>query len=294
MNVRHRKGRGARGGDRWLAHLVRLLLVVFAVSSLVTGCEVVSDIQAEMRAEEIARKYGEELPDDELGPYRGFTREEYFRHKCDSEAGEFIYKTVENVESVYQMRLRDPRDFIDRLRKGDIPEDPWGHADAFTRAPWRPFVSQYHFFETARCQPDRGDRWKRNVYAERPPSGDSPYWRYRLGEPDGRQYLNNRLDDLVSRPLIMEPIEQPQSRYGFTWCGVRDKYDRHFGVWGGEISVVDLDTDEVLAVTRGFFDSRYAICPKRGSCFIAPDFVAKVLKPKPFDPVPLDEHKGAN
>ncbi len=270
----------------------RLWPVLIVLVPVLAGCGIVSDIRYEQRIEARARKYGERLPESELGPFKGFTREEYFKHKCDTEAGEFIYKTVDNVEGVYQMRLRDPRDFIDRLRAEDIPEDPWGHADAFAGAPWAPFVSRYHFFETKRRQPDRGERWLRDVYARRPPAGESPYWRYRLGEPDGKLYLNKRFGRPGRHPLIMEPIEQIQSRYGYTWRGIRDKYDRHFGVWGGEISVVDLESDEVMAVSRGFFDSRYAICPKRGSGLLVQDFVLKVLKPKPFDAMSTTDQTG--
>ncbi|HEU4685241.1 MAG TPA: hypothetical protein VFS39_12130, partial [Nitrospira sp.] len=36
----------------------------------------------------------------------GMTPEQYFEHLCKTEAGEFIYKTVENVGGVYQMRPR--------------------------------------------------------------------------------------------------------------------------------------------------------------------------------------------
>ena len=34
----------------------------------------------------------------------GMTPEKYFNHLCKTEAGEFIYKTVENVEGIFMMR----------------------------------------------------------------------------------------------------------------------------------------------------------------------------------------------
>ncbi len=37
----------------------------------------------------------------------GMTSQEYFDHLCKTEAGEFIYKTVENVEGLYMMRPRE-------------------------------------------------------------------------------------------------------------------------------------------------------------------------------------------
>ena len=37
----------------------------------------------------------------------GMTPEQYFDHLCKTEAGEFIYKTVENVEGISMMRPRE-------------------------------------------------------------------------------------------------------------------------------------------------------------------------------------------
>jgi hypothetical protein len=40
----------------------------------------------------------------------------FFDELCKKEAGEFIYKTVENVEGVFQMRPRDgSKDYFDRI-----------------------------------------------------------------------------------------------------------------------------------------------------------------------------------
>jgi hypothetical protein len=45
------------------------------------------------------------VPDDS-GYKLGMTTKEYFDHLCKNEAGEFIFKTVESVEGIYQMRPR--------------------------------------------------------------------------------------------------------------------------------------------------------------------------------------------
>ena len=45
------------------------------------------------------------VPEDS-GYKPGMTSQEYFDHLCKTEAGEFIYKTVENVEGIYMMRPR--------------------------------------------------------------------------------------------------------------------------------------------------------------------------------------------
>ena len=55
----------------------------------------------------------------------------HFDAHCENDAGEFIYKTVDNVEGLFQMRLRDPEDYFDNLRhyrkgRGELLEDPFG------------------------------------------------------------------------------------------------------------------------------------------------------------------------
>src|SRR6185436_663743 len=54
----------------------------------------------------------------------GMTPEQYFDHLCKTEAGEFIYETVENVEGLYQMR---PRTIVTyESNHLFAPEDPYG------------------------------------------------------------------------------------------------------------------------------------------------------------------------
>jgi hypothetical protein len=50
----------------------------------------------------------------------------YFKWLCDHEAGEFIYKTVDNVDAVFEMRRRPEFDRDWRLLDRYYLEDPWG------------------------------------------------------------------------------------------------------------------------------------------------------------------------
>src|SRR5262245_31665294 len=45
------------------------------------------------------------VPEDS-GYKPGMTPQEYFDHLCKTEAGEFIFKSVEDVDGIMQMRLR--------------------------------------------------------------------------------------------------------------------------------------------------------------------------------------------
>jgi hypothetical protein len=56
----------------------------------------------------------------------GMTPQDYFDHLCKTEAGEFIYRTVENVEGIYIMRPR--KEATDsELSHLYALEDPYGY-----------------------------------------------------------------------------------------------------------------------------------------------------------------------
>ena len=71
------------------------------------------------------------VPED--SGYRWWMRpRDYFKHLCENEAGEFIFKTVDNVEGVMQIRPRETG-IEDADSKGSkyrhlyAMEDPYGH-----------------------------------------------------------------------------------------------------------------------------------------------------------------------
>jgi hypothetical protein len=193
----------------------------------------------------------------------------YFRHQCKTYGGEFIYRTVDNVEGVFQMRLRDPRDYFDRLRKGDIPEDPYGHTNWEAQEPQTMFVGhpfrKYTFFETP-----IGDMGARI-------SQGAKYYRY-----SGLTYVKGDYKPIV--PMKVEEVSKLESLYGFRWREERSGLERIFGVRQGITEIVRLATGEVLATRVGYFVQS----PFRGDMDICPhgkdddftyEFVRKVLRP---------------
>tara|TARA_R110002096_G_scaffold362410_1_gene555529 strand:- start:4193 stop:4942 length:750 start_codon:yes stop_codon:yes gene_type:complete len=205
----------------------------------------------------------------------------YFQYKCNTQAGEFIHKTVENVEGVYQMRLRDPRDYIDRMRRGDIPEDPFGHTNVEAQEPWTMFVGvrpeySYRFFETT-LPPRESLQRTRNFRFENDPNyTGEKYWRYRR--------LHDSNEDAEHNNMTAEQTSVIESDYGFTWREIRNRWDRLFNVYGGELAVVEFANKEELAIRRGFvlfskFGKRTGICPRDKAHFITAIFLRKVLIP---------------
>jgi hypothetical protein len=199
----------------------------------------------------------------------------YFEHLCKSEAGEFIYKSVDGVEGFYLMRRRDPRDYIDRVYARDIPEDPYGHTNLeaqhpellFIGPPWR----TYRFLETPAPTGSKGATERYRRFSGYQQDGSDPSFVEQFGYAQ------------VGRPMITENVATLKSRYGVTWAGLPLRFGETVGVYGGETVVKDLRTDEVLARRRGFawVRGRGGVCPPGKDDFFLYKFVSKVLKPLP-------------
>ncbi len=223
------------------------------------------------------------------GYRRGMSSEQYFEHLCRTEAGEFIFKTVENVEGFYFMRPpKRPTD--DELRNAYMLEDPY--TERFyqllpDRLPERPaqFVnppfSTYRYVE----EPRRAVSWQSSFR--------TPHMRFDGYRFDGKAWRT------VSEMKVAE-IDRPKSRHGYTWRGLIRPHDREHAIAGSELIIVALDTKEVLAVLRNFATSprvrghpnrmwwlNATSCPRFPTSYQENlgaqiyQFVSKVLRPKP-------------
>jgi len=180
----------------------------------------------------------------------GMTSQEYFDHLCKTEAGEFIFKTVENIEGLYMMRPRKEAT-DDELSHLYALEDPYGQVLSESELPQdeyiQPAMGKYEFLEMPRiippAQAGTTDKYKR-------------YYR------DANAHPNRRFQTAINGQGVFVPyivaetnVQTIKSRYGYTWRGISRPHDREFGITGGEIIVLDLQTQEVLAVRRGFLQS---------------------------------------
>lgn len=219
------------------------------------------------------------LPED--SGYRWWmTPAQYFSHLCEHEAGEFIYKTVDNVEGIYQIRAREQVNGY-KLQHLYALEDPYGYVHHQKLVSGFVSPTRYRYFE----YPAFEYRWNPNLKRYRNPS------LYEQGKPSDviERYFG---DARNLRNLKKEFDALPQSRYGFTWRGIIRPHDREMGIAGGELIALDLKTNEVLGVRRGFSFYRgswelTAACPKYGyeggfdkSWSFQYWFLGKVLRPK--------------
>lgn len=231
----------------------------------------------------------------------------YFKHLCATEAGEYIFKTVDKVDGLYQMRPMPKRStplMQDRYGFEDPADWSQGEADGsptlFIGGPENGFV----YFESPRAPKDivnqvEFPRWIVKPWDKPEPP---PYWKYHDFD-----YTNSRIGPTADPELTLT------ARYGYTWRGVRRERDREFGIAGGELMVLDLKTNEVLAVRRSFaiakvydlgkrVDWEFAyFCPGSlrpikhertvNKLYYPFSFVFQVLKPINFDRLKVNQSK---
>jgi hypothetical protein len=112
--------------------------------------------------------------------------------------------------------------------------------------------------------------------------------RYRKENTADPELKLARRDSYVYHPTIETVVDQLQSEYGVVWRGISRPYDREMGIAGGELIVLHLHTNEILAVHRGFaMVGRAAgdflwgeplMCPQMASSVI--EIVPKTLQPR--------------
>ena len=292
-------------------------------------------------------------PHPDAKPDPGMNRVDYWRKLCKLEAGEFVFRTVKDVEGIYLVRPRFISDvtfdfdsplLFDRY----APENPAGWSDLeisysllisllgtpgekllYQRVEmphysveqlrqWVPLygrsgqvlnpqflVQQKEQFYNAKLsdmnQYEHFD-W-RDIMIRR--GGSGPFMRYsHSGEPlvdvEGEKKYGKYQKGVMTRrttfhPVVEERVETIRSRYGIFWRGIDRPNDRQMGIGGGEVLLLDLQTNEILAVKRSFvlgaenwqgrdiYWRTQAICPryqdKKGGPTALSPFIYKVLDP---------------
>jgi hypothetical protein len=211
----------------------------------------------------------------------GMTPEQYFDHLCKTEAGEFIYKTVEHVEGLYMMRPRKEAT-DDELSHLYALEDPYDATDDPQPQDYlvQPPFGLYHFMESVRTKDDTDT--------------SQPYLRYSRGsEKESKRdyvYMDGTRSHRVPYIVTKEGVSSLKSRYGFIWRGIHRPHDRELGIVGGELIVMELQTNDVLGVRRGFIRSGAVrnltgvwwlggqVCPIK-KALSSSQFIRKILRP---------------
>ncbi|MBE7418538.1 MAG: hypothetical protein HS128_12480 [Ideonella sp.] len=175
---------------------------------------------------------------------------QYFNHLCSTEAGEWIFKKVDNVEGLYFARPQGPPS-SDMLSDPYALEMPWIQrvflltGDSLKwQGTWfiQPPLYNYRFVE----QPRRNTKWQKGIR--------EPYVRlFGYTREQARGPTGNLTDHWKDKdPMQVLGIAAPTARFGYTWRGLKRPRDREHGISGGELLIYDLQSHEVLAVRRQF------------------------------------------
>ena len=222
---------------------------------------------------------------------RGMSSKEYFDALCEAEAGQFIYRTVENVEGIYQVRPRVVQQGA-QLKDRYVMEDPAfqqatedenGHIGSDYVLIGLTGRGKYYFWETSLYERE-WHSW--NTKRHHPsvldkPSTEAKFIHY--APAIGEDYDPNRPENITKQYTATL-----KSRYGYVWRGIQRPHDREKSIAGGEIAIIDLHTNELLALWRSF-----ARTGKTNLWWLSPEtchkktgthkeiyqFISKVLKP---------------
>jgi len=188
---------------------------------------------------------------------------EMFRERC-KKSGVFIYRTVEDVESVFLMKLR-PRGT--NYGNQYVLDDPygndlgggayiksflWGHFQhETTPGPNRPADAPadpigYEYVEA--IDPADGVRYRYtgSVKAVRKMKIDASNVQLELKR-------NPNFDlNIYDYVLDRVPAKGPAPRYGVTYDDISTKEERDYWIAGSSLKVIDLQTNEVMAERIGY------------------------------------------
>jgi hypothetical protein len=185
----------------------------------------------------------------------GMSSQEYFDHLCKTEAGDFIFRTVENVKGVFQMRPHpEPTDqeirHLYALEDPNVIHDQEGKDPAFTYVT----PSVYQFFESPISRQPR-PTWQQKYR-------DASFFA-RAGADSKYEHYHG-YDGSSMTSMWLEYVQEPKSQYAYTWRGITRPHDRELGIAGGEVIVLDLQTKEVLAVRRRYLKASAPDFPGAG------------------------------
>lgn len=167
----------------------------------------------------------------------------YVKELCAKHGGEKIYRTVDNVEGVFQMKARNP-DPEGQWRDQYGMVDPWGMAQGDTHDFLGYLITRGRGYLFVEQQPDFG-------------KSDGPPYRRSYLSPTGqlRRDTHPGADFKDDPALVVKtiPVAKLRSRYGYYIEDLSTKEMRRRWIAGGRIRIVDLQTKEVLAEQVGYF-----------------------------------------
>lgn len=194
--------------------------------------------------------------------------ETMFQERC-KKSGEFIYRTADNVEGIFLMKLRPDR--INREHQFAM-DDPYG-SDSGGEAYLKSFFLEAHLFANRYAGATLADHIRINYggyrYVEAIDPKDGERYRYTgavkaVGRKDvsaPNVQANMKRDssyDLNIYAFVLDkaPASGSPPRYGVTYDDISTREEREYWIAGSSLRVIDLQTNEVIAERIGYMMDR--------------------------------------
>ena len=170
-----------------------------------------------------------------------------FAQRCQA-AGEKIYRTVDNVEGVFLLKLRPvDTNYSDQF----LLNDPYGR-DSGGQGYIKTFIRGSYLIENKPAQPNEGPSRVGYRYVEVADPEDGQIYRYtgRIEEPwqENKSYLKGYMRLVLEKVLA----EERQSRYGVTYDDISTREERENWIAASSLKVIDLKTNELMAERVGY------------------------------------------
>lgn len=176
---------------------------------------------------------------------RQTTAQAMFQERCKT-AGEKIYKTVDNVEGIYLMKIRTATNFDNQFEL----DDPYGH-DSTNNEYILNFLQGFYHQRPSEPIPGAPPRVG-YTYVEAIDPKDGQRYRYtgRFEEP--WQTDKHFLKGYIRFVLDKVPATGSTPRYGVTYDDISTRQEREYWIAGSSLKVIDLQTNEVIAERIGY------------------------------------------
>lgn len=174
-------------------------------------------------------------------------------------SGEFIYRTVEDVEGVYLLKIRTTSNDGDQFRM----DDPYGHdstkdeyfkdflygrrsTGSLTNKPEEAATPGYRYVEAIDPADGQRYRYSGSVKVVGRKNPNTPNHQIELAR--------NPNFDLNNYAFVLDKIPAPGAspRYGVTFDDLSTREEREHWIAGSSLKVIDLKTNEVIAERIGY------------------------------------------
>lgn len=174
-----------------------------------------------------------------------------FAERC-KKSGEFIHRTVDDVEGVYLLKVRSKS--INYGNQFEL-DDPYGHdlgGDGYVET----FVRGESQFRSSAAVRSGKPPQLGYAFAETVDVKDGQRYRYtgRLEEPWQRD--KSFLKGYIRFVLDKAPAPGPPPHYGVTYDDISTREEREYWIAGSSLKVIDLRTNEVIAERVGYMMDR--------------------------------------